>query len=143
KKRINIIMKVPVLIANIIAFGRYASPRAKYWLLPALFASGFLFQTQSALAVLSFARGTPTTVGTIRFSSSPDSGTDTAGFTAPGTITGGLSIPTKRIQYDVINSDQGTMYSWTVYYTPDIGPSIIGAYTPLGYITAGGVKVPQ
>ncbi|HEV2208299.1 MAG TPA: hypothetical protein VG167_05950 [Verrucomicrobiae bacterium] len=112
-------------------------------LLSALLAATLLAQAPLASAALSFGRGTPTTVGSVRFSSSPDSVTITAALTGPGTITSGLSITANRIQYDVINSDQGPMFNWTLYYLPSVGPSIIGAYTPLGYITLGGVIVPE
>jgi hypothetical protein len=69
--------------------------------------------------------------------------TITAALTAPGTISSGLSIPANRIQYDVINCDIGNMQSWTVFYSPAVGPQIIGAGTPVGYVTSGGVIVPQ
>jgi hypothetical protein len=35
------------------------------------------------------------------------------------------------------------MQSWTVFYSPAVGPQIIGAGTPVGYVTSGGVIVPQ
>jgi len=102
------------------------------------------FHTNSAVAGLSFARpGAATAVGSVRFSSVPDSVTITAGLTAPGTITSGLAIAASRIQYDIINSDQGPMYTWTVHYPAVLGPSIIGAYTPLGYLTSVGTITPQ
>jgi hypothetical protein len=112
-------------------------------MLPALIGGGLLYNTQSAVAALSFGRGTATTVGCVKFSSSPDSVTITAALTAPGTISSGLSIPANRIQYDVINCDIGNMQSWTVFYSPAVGPQIIGAGTPVGYVTSGGVIVPQ
>jgi hypothetical protein len=102
-----------------------------------------LSYSHSAVAALSFGRGIPTTVGCVRYSSSPDSVTITGALTGPGVITGGLAIPANRIQYDVINCDIGPMYSWTVYYSPVVGPDIIGAFTPLGYITSAGIIVPQ
>jgi hypothetical protein len=69
-----------------------------------------------------FVRGKATSVGTIRFSSVQDSITIREDLTAPGVIKNALSIPAKRIQYDVINGGQGTMSSWTVYYSSSEGP---------------------
>src|SRR5947209_20016506 len=88
----------------------------------AILAGGLMSPSTSDSAALSFGRGTATTVGSVRFSSSPDSATLTGAYTAPGVITGGLAIPENRIQYDVINSDQGPMNTWTVYYAPAVGP---------------------
>jgi len=102
-----------------------------------------LAQAHPAAAVLSFGRGTPTTVGSIKFSSSPDSVIITGALTGPGTVTTALAIPANRIQYDVINSDQGSVTSWTLHYPPAVGPSIIGAFTPLGYVNAVGTIIPQ
>jgi hypothetical protein len=136
-------MKALFCSLNLARFGRPAFRLGCPRLLPALFAGMFLFHSHSAVAALNFGRGAPTTVGCIRFSSSPDSVTVTGALTGPGIITGGLAIPANRIQYDVINCDVGTMHSWTVYYSPVIGPSIIGADTPLGYITSAGIIVPQ
>jgi HYR domain len=136
-------MIFPVFTSNLADVARPASRLGCPRLLPALFAGMLLFNTHSAVAALNFGRGTPTTVGCIRFANSPDSVTITAALTAPGTITSGLAIPANRIQYDIINCDLGPMYSWTVYYSPVVGPDIIGAYTPLGYIDFTGVIVPQ
>src|SRR5437899_3061194 len=103
-------MKVPVCALNFASLVR--PPR----LLPALFAGMLLCSTHSAVAALSFGRGTPTTVGCVRYANSPDSVTLTAALTAPGTITGGLAIPANRIQYDIINCDTGPLLSWTIFY---------------------------
>jgi HYR domain len=136
-------MKTPVYALNLACFTCRAPRLARPLLLAVVFGGLLMFQTHSAVAALSFGRGTPTTVGCAQFSSSPDSVTITGALTGPGTITTGLSIPANRIQYDIINCDQGTMYSWTVYYSPAVGPDIIGAFTPLGYETSTGVIVPQ
>jgi hypothetical protein len=128
-------MKVPVCAFNFASLIRR--------LLPAVFAGMLLCSTHSADAALAFGRGTASTVGCVKFSSSPDSVTITAALTAPGTITSALAIPANRIQYDVINCDIGNMQSWTLFYSPAVGPAIIGAATPVGYVTAGGVIVPQ
>ena len=97
----------------------------------------------SASAALTFGRGTPTAVGPVRFSSSPDSVIITGALTGPGTVTSALAIPANRIQYDVINSDTGPMFTWTIFYGAAVGPSIIGAGTPLGYVASTGAIVPQ
>jgi hypothetical protein len=47
------------------------------------------------------------------------------------------------MQYDVINGDQGPMNTWTLYYSPAVGPMILGAATPLGYIDFTGTIFPQ
>lgn len=99
--------------------------------------------THAQSANLAFVRGTATSVGNIQFSSILDSVTITGDLTAPGRISNGLSIPANRIQYDVINGNQGTMSSWTVYYSSSVGPEIIGACTPLGYVTSSGKRVSQ
>jgi len=136
-------MKVLFCELNLSAFtsrtARLAPPR----LLPAILAGILLASTHSTVAALSFLRGTQTTVGSVRFASSPDSVTITGALVAPGAINTGLSIPVNRIQYDVISSDQGSMTSWTVQYSPVVGPSIVGAFTPIGYVTPSGTVVPQ
>jgi len=99
-------------------------------------------QAHSASA-LTFTRGTGTTVGIEQFSSTSDTDTLVAAFTAPGTITSGLSIPENRIQYDVITSDQGSMSSWTVFYSPSLASDIIGAATPTGYVDSSGTSHTQ
>lgn len=96
-----------------------------------------------ASAALAFLRGTVTAVGIEQFSSSPDSAILTGAFTGPGFIANGLFIPENRIQYDIINSDQGGLSSWTIHYSPAVGPFIIGACTPLGYITPTGATVAE
>src|SRR5208337_2177221 len=122
---------------------RGASQLAHPSLVPALLAGILLIPTHPAVAALSFVTGTQTTVGSIRFSSTSDSVIITGALTGPGAITTGLSIPANRIQYDVINSDQGTMSSWTIHYAPSVGPSILGVFTPLGYLTSAGTAIPQ
>ncbi len=104
---------------------------------------GLLFVQAHSASALSFTRGTATFVGIEQFSSTADSDTLTAAFTAPGIITTSLSIPDNRIQYDVINSDQGSLNSWTVFYSPSLAPDIIGASTPIGYVNSSGTAVPQ
>src|SRR2546421_489668 len=136
------IMKVPVC-ANLTAFARRTARAGHTRLLPAIVAGMLLFQAHSAVAALSFGRGTPTTVGCARYANSPDSVTITGALTAPGTITGGLAIPANRIQYDIINCDTGPMLSWTIFYGAAVGPQMIGAYTPLGYVDFTGAIVPQ
>jgi hypothetical protein len=136
-------MKVPVTAVNLADLACSASRRACPRLLPAVFAGMLLLTAHPAAAALSFGRGSPSTVGCIKFANSPDSVTITAALTGPGTITGGLAIPANRIQYDIINCDVGPMFTWTVYYAPAVGPDIIGVFTPLGYIDLGGVIVPQ
>ena len=124
----------------------FAHRAAGFWhsnLLPAILTFVLFLQAHNALAALNFLRGTPTTVGSVRFSSSPDSVTITAALTGPGTITSALGIAANRIQYDVISSDQGPMESWTLFYGPAVGPSIIGAFTPLGFVDSGGGIVPE
>lgn len=136
-------MKVPIDALNLTAFARRILRSGPSHLWPVIFAGMLLLQTHSAEAALSFARGTATSVGCVRYANSPDSVTITAGLTAPGTITSGLSIPANRIQYDIINCDTGPMLSWTVFYAPSVGPAIIGAFTPLGFIDFTGAIVPQ
>jgi hypothetical protein len=109
----------------------------------AILAGGLFVAAHSASAALTFGRGTGTAVGPARFSSSPDSVTITGGLTGPGTVTSGLAIPANRIQYDVINGDVGPMFSWTIFYGAAVGPGIIGAGTPLGYVTSTGTIVPE
>ncbi len=106
-------------------------------------AGGLLIQPRPVVAGLSFLRGIPTAVGCVQFSSSPDSVTITGAYTDPGVIDTTLNIPANRIQYDVINCDQGTMNSWTINYAATVGPSMIGAFTPLGYVTLGGAYLTQ
>lgn len=108
-----------------------------------MLAGVLLVQSHPASAGLSFVRGTPSAVGSVRFASSPDSVTITGALVGPGAINTALAIPANRIQYDVINSDQGSMSAWTLFYDPAAGPGIIGACTPLGYIDSGGSIVPQ
>lgn len=105
--------------------------------------AGLLFVHAHSASALSFTRGTATAVGIEQFSSTPDSPTLTAAFTAPGTITTSLSIPENRIQYDIINSDQGSLNSWTLFYSPSLAADIIGASTPIGYVSSSGTAVPQ
>jgi hypothetical protein len=128
---------------SILGFARRISRLVHPTILRTILGGALLVQAHSASAALSFARGTPTTVGPVRFSSSPDSVTITAALTGPGTITSALAIPANRIQYDVINSDQGALSTWTLFYDPSVGPSIIGAFTPLGYLNSAGTIVPQ
>src|ERR1051326_5427767 len=137
------IMKLPIGALNLTVFARRSLRSGPALLLPALIGGMLLLQTHSAVAALSFGRGTPTTVGCARYANSPDSVTITAALTAPGTITGGLAIPANRIQYDIINCDSGPMFSWTIFYGAAVGPQIIGAYTPLGYVDFTGTIVPQ
>lgn len=111
--------------------------------LPAIAAGLLLAGIPSSQAALTFIRGTATAVGIEQYSSSPDSAILTGAFTAPGFISGGLFIPENRIQYDIINSDQGQLTSWTINYSPAVGPLIIGACTPLGYVTPTGTIVPE
>ena len=129
--------------SNLIGFARRISRLACPNLLRTILAGVLLVQAHSASAALTFARGTGTSVGSVRFSSSPDSVVITGALTGPGTVTTALAIPANRIQYDVINSDQGAMSTWTVFYSPAVGPNIIGAFTPLGYINSAGTIVPQ
>ncbi len=136
-------MKLPIGALNITTFARRTLRSGHTHLLPALFAGMLWCQTHSAVAALSFARGTPTAVGCVQYANSPDSVTITAALTAPGTITGGLSIPVNRIQYDIINCDIGPMLSWTIFYGAAVGPQIKAAYTPLGYVDFTGAIVPQ
>lgn len=137
------IMKVPIGALKLTAFACRISRSGPSRLLPALAVGMLLLQTHSAQAALSFARGTPTTVGCARYANSPDSVIITGALTAPGTITGGLGISANRIQYDIINCDTGPMLSWTIFYAPSVGPEIIGAYTPLGFVDFSGTIVPQ
>lgn len=109
----------------------------------AILAGGLFVAAQSASAALTFGRGTPTAVGPARFSSTPDSVIITGALTGPGTISSGLAIPANRIQYDVINGDVGPLFRWTIYYGAAVGPSIIGAGTPNGFLTSSGAIVPQ
>jgi hypothetical protein len=128
---------------NLSAFTARISRLAPARLLPTFLAGILLASTHSSVAALSFLRGTQTTVGSIRFSSSPDSVIITGALVAPGAINTGLNIPVNRIQYDIINSDQGEMEIWTIQYSPVVGPNIVGAFTPLGYVTSSGTVVPQ
>jgi PEP-CTERM motif len=105
--------------------------------------AGLLFVQAHSASALSFTRGTATSVGIEQFSSTADSATLTAAFTAPGIISTSLSVPENRIQYDIINSDQGSLNSWTVFYSPSLAPDIIGASTPIGYVNSSGTAVPQ
>jgi hypothetical protein len=130
-------------MSNFMAFACRTFRPVRPNLLRTVLAGLLLVQVHSASAALSFGRGIPTMVGGVRFASSPDSVTITGALTGPGTVTSGLAIPANRIQYDVISSDQGNMSSWTVYYSPLVGASIIGAFTPLGYVTSGGAIVPE
>lgn len=130
-------------VLNVTEYGRRISRGGPGRLLPAIIGGMLLLQTHAAVAALSFGRGMPTTVGCVRYANSPDSVTITAALTAPGTITGGLAIPANRIQYDLINCDTGPMFSWTIFYDPAVGPQIIGAYTPLGFVDFTGAIVPQ
>jgi hypothetical protein len=136
-------MRVLVSTLTLSALARRVSRLARWNLVPAVLAGLLLVQPPSASAALSFGRGTPTSVGSVRFSSSPDSVLITGALTGPGTITSGLSIPAKRIQYDVINSDQGPMFKWTLFYSSAVGPQIIGAATPLGYVDLVGTLFPE
>jgi hypothetical protein len=104
---------------------------------------GLLFVQVHSASALTFTRGTGTTVGIEQFSSTADSDTLVAAFTAPGTITTGLSIPENRIQYDVITSDQGSLSSWTLFYSPSLASDIIGAVTPTGYVDSTGTSHTQ
>jgi hypothetical protein len=128
--------------SNLTALARRTCRLAHSNILQATLAGLLFVQAHPASAALSFVIGTPTTVGSIQFSSAPDSVTITGAFTGPGVINTALGIPANRIQYDIINSDQGSMNSWTIYYSPTVGPSIIGAFTPLGYVTSSGTAVP-
>jgi hypothetical protein len=124
------------------------SARRTIWLaycnpLPAFLAGMLLIHAPTALAALTFERGTLTVVGSINFASSPDSVIITGALVAPGAINTGLNIPVNRIQYDIINSDQGEMFIWTIRYSPVVGPNIVGAFTPLGYVTSSGTVVSQ
>jgi large repetitive protein len=110
---------------------------------PAVVAGLVLLAAQPAGAALGFLRGTVTAVGVEQFSSVPDSAILTGAFTGPGVINNGLFMPENRIQYDIINADQGPLYSWTIHYSAVVGPFILGACTPLGYITPTGATVPQ
>jgi len=136
-------MKFPVCASSLARLIRPASRLASSRLLPALFGGMLLCSTHSASAALAFGRGSPSSVGCARYANSPDSVTITAALTGPGTITSGLAIPANRIQYDIINCDLGFMQSWTLFYAPTIGPAIIGAGTPVGYLTSAGTIVPQ
>jgi len=136
-------MKNPVSRSTYTSLTRRIPRLASFRLLAAVAAGCLSIHPQSAEAGLSFVIGTPTSVGSVQYSSVTDSGTITAALTGPGTITSGLSISGNRIQYDIINSDQGALSSWTIYYGAAVGPFLIGATTPLGYITSSGTIVPQ
>src|SRR6516165_3381415 len=112
-------------------------------LLGAMLAGAMLLQAHLVFGAPAFVRGTASSVGPVRFSSTPDFVTITGDYTAPGFIDNTLNIPIGRIQYDMINSDQGSLNTWTVYYSPLVGPSIIGATTPIGYVDFFGTAVPQ
>jgi hypothetical protein len=124
------------------AFARRTSRFVSSNILRTMLAGVLLAQAHPAAAALSFGRGIPTAVGSVQFASSPDSVIITGALVGPGTINTALAIPANRIQFDVINSDQGSVSSWTLFYDPTVGPNIIGAFTPLGYITASGTDVP-
>jgi len=136
-------MNVLVSTSDLTRFAGRISRLASSNLARTILASFLFLQVHSASAALSFGRGTPTTVGSVRYSSTPDSDIITGALTGPGTITTGLFIPANRIQYDIINSDQGPLHSWTLYYSPSIGPLIIGASTPVGYVDFLGTIVPE
>jgi hypothetical protein len=103
-----------------------------------------LAQVHSVSGALAFARpGFVTAVGPVQFSSVPDAVIITGDYTGPGLIDNTLNIPANRMQYDVINSDVGGLKSWTISYSPLVGPNIIGAATPIGYVDSSGVAVPQ
>lgn len=72
--------------------------------------------------------------GTLECYSVVDSVTLGAAFTSPDTITSGLNIATKRVQYDFNNALSMAINSWTLYYDKSIGDKIIAAWVPLGYI---------
>jgi hypothetical protein len=137
-------MKVLVSASNLPAFAhRHAGSRARN-LLRAVLAGVLLVQALSASAALSFVRGTQTTVGGVQFSSTPDSVVITEALTGLGPIIStGLSIPANRIQYDVINSTQDGLYVFKVNFPPEVGPYIIGAVAPTGYLKPDGTIVPQ
>ena len=61
-------------------------------------------------------------------------------FVGAGTLDFGLNIPVNRVQYDILNASVDNITSWTLYYDNSIGPKIIGAATPTGYIDSSGVK---
>lgn len=135
-------MKPDDYASNLAPVTSLASRLAHFTTLRAILA-GLLFVQAHSASALSFTRGTATSVGIEQFSSTADSDTLTAAFTAPGIITTSLSIPENRIQYDIINSDQGSLNSWTVFYSPSLAADIIGAATPIGYVSASGTAVPQ
>jgi hypothetical protein len=136
-------MKQLVSTSNLTVLAHRVSRFAQSNLVRATLAGVLLLHAHSASAVLSFVRGIPTGVGSVQFSSSADGGTVTGALTAPGTVTTGLAIAANRIQYDVINSDQGPLFTWTVYYAPSVGPRMIGAVTPLGYVDWIGTTFPE
>ncbi|HME69324.1 MAG TPA: PEP-CTERM sorting domain-containing protein [Myxococcota bacterium] len=131
-------MKPHAYVSNLTPTTSLTSRLAHSTTLRAILA-GLLFVQAHSASALSFTRGTATSVGLEQFSSTPDSDTLTGAFTAASVITTGLSIPENRIQYDIITSDQvESLNSWTVSYSSSLGPDIIGAYTPLGYVNSSG-----
>jgi hypothetical protein len=135
-------MKPRAYAANLTPITSLTSRLAHSNTLRAILAGLLVLEAHSASA-LSFTRGTATSVGIEQFSSTADSGTLTAAFTASGVITTSLNIPENRIQYDIINSTQGSLNSWTVFYAPSLAPDIIGASTPIGYVNSAGTAVTQ
>jgi hypothetical protein len=89
---------------------------------------------------LTLGRGKLTSLGALSFSSVTDQCTVTGGFTSPGKIAA-VNIETKRIQYDIVNTAAQPMTSWTLNYPATVGPSIVGANLPTGYIDSSGKAV--
>jgi hypothetical protein len=115
----------------------------------AVLATVLLGHAHCVIAALSFTRGTLTSIpGVVDIANTVDSRTLTVALTGPGIVDSSLSIPETRIQYDMINtstpgSDTGLfLYSWNFAYSPSLGPDIIGASTPTGYIDSSGTAVP-
>jgi hypothetical protein len=78
-------------------------------------------------------RGVVSQFGAVKLSSVSDSCNITAGLTAVDTITG-CSFAVKRVQYDMVNSGTADVSSWTLHYSPAIGPQIVAASVPTGYV---------
>jgi hypothetical protein len=78
-------------------------------------------------------RGKISKFGAINVSSASDSCIVAGGLTSIDTVTR-CGIAVKRVQYDIVNGGSEELSSWTLYYSPAIGPQIVSATVPTGYV---------
>ena len=102
-----------------------------------------LASTSMPSQALTLTRGTEThlngSLGDVQVNYVDDTGFLTGYLDSSGLVTDADPIPTKRIQYDLLNNaGNGSIFTYTVFYEP--GVTVIGALDPQGYFESDGTQ---